>query len=749
MYDVAIVSDQLPDATRPDSSLSSLLGGVVLAVRRIHAAGAARHLLLPVADGAPISGASASLVAETRDGAAVALVAFSWPAGREPQGVALRTAEGHDLPLPSGPPTPLDAAALFADFDAGARARILRFLIELPLSAFPRINGRAFAALCRDLLRAAGVRGFALSPLAAANDTLTLWSGRLPQAFADAAAVALIAPERVLGKAAAPLVMQAGRGAVAINLLAEAAAGGALVAVFAPSGVAVARIAPALAAPPRLLEWLDRDRTVPERLREYVAACLAARAPREPAAAAALAELTLFKPLARRRLAAPEQPVGAAIELAAGCGAGLFVAGWIRDPYDVVEELTTVDALGNTRSVDFRAVRFARPDVEQRYAKSRHAVADPRVGFAAYLPGPAPLGAQHRFELRLRSGARIALVAPPAPSDPALARNAVLSAIPVGALTAQALAALIGPAASALHAQHLARRRAPEVVRFGEPVRRPRASIIVPLYRNLDFLRFQIAAFAVDHDLADVEILYVLDSPEQRDQVVHLLEGLHGLYGMPLTLVVMSGNFGYAAANNAGAAEASGRLLLLLNSDVVPAATGWFDAMAAAFVDPKVGAAGAKLLFDDGSLQHAGLLFRRGRDGRWINDHFFKGMPRDFAAGSVARAVPAVTGAAVMVPRALFAAVGGFTEDYVIGDYEDSDLCLKLRRAGKDVVYVPSAELYHFERKSIQRHAGYMRGVASEYNGWLHSQRWNDAIEALMADFTRPAQRAVRRRACA
>jgi GT2 family glycosyltransferase len=320
--------------------------------------------------------------------------------------------------------------------------------------------------------------------------------------------------------------------------------------------------------------------------------------------------------------------------------------------------------------------------------------------------------------------------------------------VPSSSATAEVVTRCVGPAAAALHRQHLARRRSPELVVFGNPPRRPRASIVVPLYRNLDFLRFQLAAFAVDRSLRDVELIYVLDSPEQREQLEHLLEGLHGLYGMPLKLVIMSGNFGYAAANNAGVAHAGGRLLLLLNSDVVPASPGWFDAMAAAFAAPggrKLGAVGPKLLFDDGSLQHAGLFFRRDRRERWLNDHYFKGMPRDFPAACRSGRVPAVTGAAVMVPAALFRAVGGFTEDYIIGDYEDSDLCLKLRSTGRDIRYVPAAELHHFERKSIARHAGYMRGIASEYNGWLHHQRWDATIAALMDEFA-PAIRAERRR---
>jgi len=83
--------------------------------------------------------------------------------------------------------------------------------------------------------------------------------------------------------------------------------------------------------------------------------------------------------------------------------------------------------------------------------------------------------------------------------------------------------------------------------------------------------------------------------------------------------------------------------------------------------------------------------------------------------------------------RDLFERVDGFTEDYVIGDYEDSDLCLKVRAQGKDIVYVPDAELYHLERRSMTQSADYMRGVAAQYNSWLHERRWGEAMSALMA----------------
>jgi GT2 family glycosyltransferase len=97
--------------------------------------------------------------------------------------------------------------------------------------------------------------------------------------------------------------------------------------------------------------------------------------------------------------------------------------------------------------------------------------------------------------------------------------------------------------------------------------------------------------------------------------------------------------------------------------------------------------------------------------------------------------VPGVTGALLCLRRHVFEALGGVCTDYVVGDYEDSDLCLRLRAAGGEIAYVPEAELYHFERQSIREHGGYARTLACSYNRHLHHARWAPAMEALMARF--------------
>ena len=165
----------------------------------------------------------------------------------------------------------------------------------------------------------------------------------------------------------------------------------------------------------------------------------------------------------------------------------------------------------------------------------------------------------------------------------------------------------------------------------------------------------------------------------------------------------------------------------------LPAPPGW-GALTSALAQDGIGAVGPKLLFDDDSIQHAGLFFQRDLDGQWLNAHYHKGMPRFWPDAARPRRVPGVTGAALLVRRHLFEAVGGICEDYIVGDYEDSDFCLRLHALGAATAYVPAAELFHFERRSISLHKGYSGTLACRYNRRLHHRRWDGTIEALMAE---------------
>ena len=474
---------------------------------------------------------------------------------------------------------------------------------------------------------------------------------------------------------------------------------------------------------------------------------LSRRAASDADARRQLRDLQLLAPMEKpHHLAQPSRPFGASLEMAiCDHAGGTFFRGWIRDPLGLVAGLTLRSPHGEHPVPLTELVRFGRPDLAQKFAGSPYGGAGFRPGFALHLPDAAlrPV-AQWSMRLELTTGDGITLIAPPGIMHAQSARDAVLGSIAPSEISPALMERCIEPAVERLHAVVMAARGAPEEIHIGSPLAEPDVSIVVPLYRNLRFVKPQYASFARDRTLRRAELIYVLDSPEQCHEVEHLLRGLHGLYDMPVTLLVQPGNYGYASACNAGAAAARGSVLLMLNSDVIPAARGWLQPLLSVLArQPRLAAVGPKLLFEDGSLQHAGLFFERGPEGEWYNNHYYKGYPRYYPAAQEQRPVPGVTGAALCVRRDAYEAVGGFSTDYVIGDYEDSDLCLKLRVAGGEIAYVPRSELYHFERQSIRDHAGYARTLAAAYNRRLHHRRWASLIEQLM---TRAERRAARGR---
>jgi GT2 family glycosyltransferase len=232
-----------------------------------------------------------------------------------------------------------------------------------------------------------------------------------------------------------------------------------------------------------------------------------------------------------------------------------------------------------------------------------------------------------------------------------------------------------------------------------------------------------------------VEIVYVVDDPQIALKVEQELRDRAELHALDIQLVILERNGGYALANNFGVSEARGETIVLMNSDVVPEGPGWLAPLKARLAAmPPSSVVGAKLLHADGGLQHAGMYFHRLPDGYWQNMHYHKGYGREFPPANVERDVPAVTGALMVLSRADYLAVGGFDARYVIGDYEDSDLCLKLRARGGRCRYVPEVALLHCERQSIP---GAETGPAPStlYNEALHTQRWSSAIGMLMAEF--------------
>jgi len=155
--------------------------------------------------------------------------------------------------------------------------------------------------------------------------------------------------------------------------------------------------------------------------------------------------------------------------------------------------------------------------------------------------------------------------------------------------------------------------------------------------------------------------------------------------------------FNYSAINNQAARNCASPILLFLNDDTTVIAPGWLDAMVELAARPEVGAVGAKLLYPEGQIQHAGVVM-----GLFENcGHAFKGLPGDrqhyFDLPDVIRNVSAVTGACLMTRAEVFHEVGGFDEHIFAVAFNDIDFCLRIGQKGHRVLYTPHALLHHYE----------------------------------------------------
>ena len=264
----------------------------------------------------------------------------------------------------------------------------------------------------------------------------------------------------------------------------------------------------------------------------------------------------------------------------------------------------------------------------------------------------------------------------------------------------------------------------------------PRVSIVIPLHGRLDFVEHQLIEFARDPWLlANAEVVYVVDDQALVDRMAADAWTLQRLYRVPFRWVWGGVNRGFSGANNLGTAHSRGEYLVFLNSDAFPRGPGWLQTLVGTLeADTGLGAVGPRLLFADGSIQHAGMAFRRREDlGIWTNHHPGMGLDPALDPHRSLADVPCVTGACLAMRRSDLEGVGGWDTGYLIGDFEDSDLCLKLRAAGKRIGYLPLVELTHLERQSFKLLGeGDYRTRVVIYNAVRHQQRWREEIEATL-----------------
>jgi GT2 family glycosyltransferase len=246
-----------------------------------------------------------------------------------------------------------------------------------------------------------------------------------------------------------------------------------------------------------------------------------------------------------------------------------------------------------------------------------------------------------------------------------------------------------------------------------------RCSVVIPVYNQAALSRQCLDALLADPPRVGHEVIVVDDA--STDATADLLAD----YGGRVRVVTHAANAGFGRSCNDGAAAARGEYLVFLNNDTEPR-PDWLDALcAAADAAPRAGVLGCKLLYPDGTVQHAGVVFHPDGTPR----HLYAGFPADHPAVNVPRRFQAVTGACLLVRRALFEELDGFDTRFVNG-YEDVDLCLRAGERGHEVLYRPEAVVVHYE--SVTRSG---RRVEDQRNHRRHLDRWAGRVRADEFDY--------------
>ncbi len=218
-------------------------------------------------------------------------------------------------------------------------------------------------------------------------------------------------------------------------------------------------------------------------------------------------------------------------------------------------------------------------------------------------------------------------------------------------------------------------------------------SIIIPVWNNAALTQQCLTALANVTEHVSYEVVVVDNG--STDGVQNFLQTLSG----DVQVIRNEENLGFAKACNQGAQAARGEYLVFLNNDTIPL-KGWLSALIEEVrTHADVAVVGSKLLYEDGTIQHAGVAFSR----EWFMPyHMYRGGNAEVACVNKRRELQCVTAACMLVRKAVFEQVGGFDEGYQNG-FEDVDLCLMIRTQKWKIIYQPKSVLYHLESKTPGR----------------------------------------------
>ncbi len=252
----------------------------------------------------------------------------------------------------------------------------------------------------------------------------------------------------------------------------------------------------------------------------------------------------------------------------------------------------------------------------------------------------------------------------------------------------------------------------------------PLVSVIIPSKDRLDLIARSARGVLHETAYAPLELIIVDNGSTDAEVLAHYA----GLQADPRVRIEhYSASFNFSAMVNAGVAVARGAIVVLLNNDVAILREGWLEALVRQACRTSVGAVGAKLLYENGALQHGGVVVGLGGRAGHILRRRPGDVPGHLGRMRVAHEVSAVTAACLAVRKDLYDSVGGFDAEAFPIDFNDVDFCLRLGAAGHRTIWTPRAVLSHLESVTRGPPTGEER-LRFEREGDRFAARWRDIV---------------------
>ena len=416
-------------------------------------------------------------------------------------------------------------------------------------------------------------------------------------------------------------------------------------------------------------------------------------------------------------------------------GEGLFINGWMSDPFEMLAEINAISSLGFAVPLKQAIHYVERPDIKTAINNTSYKGINKQHGIIAYVPfseeikrrfKPYAQQSNFRFEIELKGNISINVIPKTTYYQGHSGMAYILNSFTAHQNNISLLKECIAPATLALGKACSQELTAVNIQTIGKSIPdNPLVSIIIPLNKNFDLIKVQFAMMANDDSVRNSELIYILNASDRQHQWERVLESCSYLYNLPVKLITTELGSNYGALANTGAAEAKSNLCLSMLPDVLPKTENWVSKMAEFYAGlSNPGVVTPKLIYEDLSIQHAGMTCEQVH-ADWSYKHFYRGLPSTYPPTQKNRAIPAANGACMMFSRQLHQNVKGLAAEYLTPESEAFDFCLKSLKSGCENWYFSEVEMYYFEQQN------YFTDFINHYNLESQGKKWDDSIARL------------------